>query len=246
MQKYFKWLPHALTLSNLLMGCVAIRFALQDNLADATIFMVIAMVFDFFDGFAARMLKVSGPLGKQLDTLADMVTFGVAPAMILYMMASDSQAHTHYDNWLWGNPVMVQYLAYSIAIASAWRLAVFNIDEGQEYGFKGLPTPANAMIVASLPWIAVNYDFPWLAQQLQNPYILILIMALCTWLPVSGIKLIALKFKNFSIADNLDKYIIILVGGLSVAFFGLGGMLPTVVIYILVSIFWPKGKTITN
>ncbi len=240
MQKYFKWLPHALTLSNLLMGCIAIRYALQDNLADASLFILAAMPFDFFDGLAARALKVSGQLGKQLDTLADMVTFGVAPAMILYMMSSDSQAHTHYDNWLWGNPEYVQYLAYSIAIASAWRLAVFNIDEEQTYGFKGLPTPANAMIIAALPWIAQDYDFPWLPQQLQNPYILVIIMALCTWLPVSGIKLIALKFKNFSIADNLDKYIIILVGGISLALFGFGGMLPTVLIYILVSVFWPK------
>jgi len=229
-----------------LMGCVAIRFALQDNLADATIFMVIAMIFDFFDGFAARMLKVSGPLGKQLDTLADMVTFGVAPAMILYMMASDSQAHAKYNDFLWGDPQIVQYLAYSVAIASAWRLAVFNIDEGQEYGFVGLPTPANAMIVASLPWIAHDYDFPWLPQQLENPYVLIFIMALCTWLPVSGIKLMALKFKNFSIQDNLDKYIIIVCGGLSVAFFGFGGMLPTVLIYILISIFWPKRKTVVS
>jgi CDP-diacylglycerol--serine O-phosphatidyltransferase len=201
------------------MGCVAIKFCLaekfcpihgivdSDNLVDATIFLGIGMLFDFADGFAARMLKVSGEMGKQLDSLADMVSFGVAPAFILYSLADES--HCDYSRWQWGNPAIVQYLCLAVAAASAYRLAKFNIDERQSDSFIGLPTPSNTLIIASLPWIASMRDSS-AAHYLQNPYVILAFVVICCWLPVSEWPFMALKFKNFKIKENIYKYLLIL------------------------------------
>jgi CDP-diacylglycerol--serine O-phosphatidyltransferase len=231
MKKYLSWLPNVLTLSNLLMGCVSIKFALNGNLADATYFILIALVFDFFDGFAARLLNAHSLIGKDLDSLADMVSFGVAPSMLLYGLAS----HANFDNWAWGNPEWVGYLSFLIAIASAYRLAKFNNDTKQSYGFIGLPTPANALIVVGLVWMAADTD-SFLAEKLTSPYAIIAIIAACCWLPLNNLHFIALKFKNFSWKDNSSKYILVIGSALLFAMFKFSGLFYIVCFYILLSV----------
>lgn len=227
-------MPNMLTLANLLMGCVAIQFSLAGNLVDATYFILIALVFDFFDGFAARAFQAHSDIGKDLDSLADMVSFGVAPTFLMYGLAS----HANYTTWPWGNPQLVGYICFAIAAASAFRLAKFNHDKRQSYGFIGLPTPANAVLICGLVWLAANPDSPY-AAQLTNPYIILITVALCCWLPLSNISMIALKFKNFSTKDNLSKYILMAGSFAIVAIFGGEGLFYAVCFYILFSMLVP-------
>jgi len=234
MKKYFTWLPNLLTLSNLMMGCIAIKFSLDDNLVDATYFIFIALIFDFFDGFAARLLNAHSPLGKDLDSLADMVSFGVAPSFLLYGLGS----HANFDHWTWGNPQWLGYLCFLIAVTSAYRLAKFNNDTKQSYGFIGLPTPANTMIICGLVWMAANPEGLF-SSNLTNPYIIIATIIACCWLPISKIEFIALKFKNFSVKDNLSKYILLVVGLVLFLIFQGESLFYTICFYIILSIIEP-------
>lgn len=174
----------------MLCGCIGIVFTLNsttnEQLAYAAYFVWIACVFDFFDGFAARALNVSSPIGKELDSLADMVSFGLLPAMVMFTMI--------------GGPYLC-YIAFSIAVFSALRLAIFNIDETQRDSFKGLPTPANALFITSLPLIGGDLAFAFF-----DPWILSAIVVVSSYLLVSGIPLFALKFKNFSWKDNKVRF----------------------------------------
>lgn len=230
MKKYFLWLPNALTLGNLLMGCVALLYATSGNLADAAIFVGFALLLDFFDGFAARMLGATSPLGKDLDSLSDMVSFGVVPSFMLYGLAS----HANYDNWVWGNPQWVGYACFAVAIASAYRLAQFNNDSRQEYGFIGLPTPANALFICGLVWAAGDPD-QWISAKLTSPYFILSIVVLCAWLPVSKFKLIALKFKSFDVKTNWFRYLLMLMFPASLFLLGGCGVSLGVLAYVSLS-----------
>ncbi len=188
-------IPNFLTCCNLLCGCIGVVFVLNGNLISGAYVVWISCVFDFFDGFAARILKVSSPIGKELDSLADMVSFGLLPAMVMYKMLAEPNI-----------PPYLCYLAFSIAIFSALRLAIFNIDETQRDSFKGLPTPANALFITSLPLIGGNLAFAFF-----DPWILSAIVIVSSYLLVSGIPLFALKFKNFSWQDNKVRFTFIAV-----------------------------------
>lgn len=199
-------IPNFLTCCNLLSGCIGVVFVVNGNLTAAAYFVWISCVFDFFDGFAARMLKVSSPIGKELDSLADMVSFGLLPAMVMYRMLFESDS-----------PEYLPYVAFSIAIFSALRLAIFNIDETQSDSFKGLPTPANALFITSLPLLTGN-----IAIALYEPWILCAIIAISSYLLVSGIRLFALKFKSFSWKENKVRFTflalcVLLLAGLKIA-----------------------------
>ncbi len=184
-------IPNFLTCCNLLCGCIGIVFVLQGNLESAAYFVWIACLFDFFDGFAARLLKVSSPIGRELDSLADIVSFGVLPAMVIFSMLRMTNAHEY-----------LPYIAFSIAVFSAVRLAIFNIDETQSDSFRGLPTPANALFITALPLLIGN-----IAIALYEPWILCSITIISSYLLVSGIPLFALKFKNFGFKGNEVRYI---------------------------------------
>lgn len=156
----------------------------------AAYFVWVACVFDFFDGFAARMLKVSSPIGKELDSLADLISFGLLPSVVVYKMLVAANA-----------PEYVPYLAFSIAVFSALRLAIFNLDERQSDSFRGLPTPANALFITALPLLTGI-----VATTLNEYWVLCIIAVISSYLLVSGIELFALKFKNFSWQDNKVRF----------------------------------------
>ena len=212
--------PNFLTCCNLLCGCLGIVFALEGRSVPAAYFVWIACVFDFLDGFAARMLKVGSPIGKELDSLADMVSFGLLPSIVAYKMLIAA-----------GAPSYVPYLAFSIAVFSALRLAIFNLDERQSDSFRGLPTPANALLITALPLLTGS-----LAGLLQSYWVLVAITLFSSYLLVSGIELFALKFKNFSWADNKIRFTFLSLSVLLLALLQLAAIPVIILLYIGLSL----------
>lgn len=171
-------------------GCLGIIFLLEGSPIPSAYFVWAACIFDFFDGFAARLLKISSPIGKELDSLADMVSFGVLPALFMYTALAFESPFS-----------FLPYIALLIAVCSALRLAIFNLDETQSDSFKGLPTPANALFLTALPFL----DSPIL-DFVYSPIVLTAISILFSLLLVSRIDLFALKFKNFTWPDNKVRF----------------------------------------
>lgn len=217
--KFLKHIPNGLTLLNLLSGVIGISFVLNGNVLSGAYFIVLSAVFDFFDGFAARLLKVSGELGKQLDSLADCVSFGVLPGFILFQLTSEATNNTY-----------LPYLTLIVPLMSAMRLAKFNIDTRQSDRFIGLPTPANALFISTLPYLAEKWFL--IANSLSNPWTLIVIAWVFSILLVSEIPLIALKFKNFSLSDNVFRFVLIGLGIICIAWLGLGGIPIIILAYL--------------
>jgi len=187
--------------------------------------MMAAAVFDFFDGFAARLLKVSSGLGKQLDSLADMVTFGVVPGMLVFFMLKEITDSASY----------LPYVAFMIPVFSALRLAKFNIDERQNEGFLGLPTPANALFFASLA-IFNEVDGDLQFHFLNNAYVLAAIVLAFCFLMISELPLMALKFKGFGWQGNQIKYIFLLACVLLISAFFIQAMPFIIFLYLAISI----------
>ncbi|MEO5998065.1 MAG: CDP-alcohol phosphatidyltransferase family protein [Chitinophagaceae bacterium] len=223
-----KQIPNIFTLLNLVFGCIAIVFALQtdainifqgddlttsfnmpEKLTFAAICIGIAAIIDFLDGFIARLFNASSELGKQLDSLSDVVSFGVAPAVILYqfLRLSFMQEENAFDvNTVWLMP------AFIFAAAGAFRLARFNIDPSQAYGFKGVPIPAAGLVIASLPLIAhYNYFDGAVNVLLFNKWFLYVLILMTSYLMISKLPLMALKFKNPGILNNLPKVFLVIV-----------------------------------
>lgn len=189
-------IPNVLTCLNLLCGCVGVVEAFHNNIIISCWLIGIALIFDFFDGFAARLLKVSSPIGRDLDSLADMVTFGLLPSIIIYQLLMQSIPD------LMG--IWKAYPAFLIAIFSAIRLAKFNNDPRQSDSFIGVPTPAAALLIASLPLIIFS-DESWKPLIVNTNNLLILTVVMC-YLLVSEIKLLALKFRSFGWKGNEARY----------------------------------------
>ncbi|HEY9046426.1 MAG TPA: CDP-diacylglycerol--serine O-phosphatidyltransferase [Ohtaekwangia sp.] len=212
-------LPNFLTCCNLICGCLGIVFLLENRGVPAAYFVWTAGVFDYFDGFVARWLKVSSPIGKELDSLADVVSFGVLPALVMYKLIG---AHTTSE--------ALPYIAFSIAAFSALRLAIFNIDETQTDSFKGLNTPANTLFITSLPLLPPSFD--WLYQ----PWILVTITLVFSLLLVSRIEIFALKFKNFTWADNKIRFTFLLLAVLLLALLQVTAIPFIILLYIGLSL----------
>lgn len=235
-------IPNAITCGNLFCGCLAIVKAFEGNLVWAAYLVGIAAVLDFFDGFAARMLKVSSPIGKDLDSLADMVTFGVVPGIVMFKMILssidlDKEGFDLLDSNKW-----VAYLAFVISIFSAIRLAKFNNDTRQSDSFIGLPTPANAIFILSLPlivkWDAAfsyseyNLDF----KDLVNPYLLICLSIILSCLLVAELPLFSLKFKHFKWKGNEIRFVFLLLAVVMLVLLKFVGIPLTIIFYILLSV----------
>jgi CDP-diacylglycerol--serine O-phosphatidyltransferase len=197
-----KHIPNFVTCLNLFSGCLGIVFAFQDNLMWASYAIVIAAVFDFFDGMLARLLKAYSDIGKELDSLADVVSFGVLPAVIIYQLFALSSQPDFRITWL-------SYSAFIIVIFSALRLAKFNIDTRQSENFIGLPTPANALLIASFPLI-IKESNTYFANFILNPWFLTIFSLMMSLLLVAEVPLISLKFKSLKFSENLLRYILIL------------------------------------
>ncbi|NIJ52035.1 CDP-diacylglycerol--serine O-phosphatidyltransferase [Dyadobacter arcticus] len=195
-------IPNALTCGNLLCGCVGVVEAFHNNLLLSCALIGVALIFDFLDGFLARTLKVSSAIGKDLDSLADMVTFGLLPAIIVYQLLMQSIPD------LFG--IWKAYPAFIIAIFSALRLAKFNNDPRQSDSFIGVPTPANAMLIASLPLIVHTQDEFW-KDLIINTNNLLILSAVMSFLLVMEMPMIALKFKNFAWRGNEARFLLIIL-----------------------------------
>ncbi|WP_075351912.1 CDP-diacylglycerol--serine O-phosphatidyltransferase [Algoriphagus marinus] len=216
-------IPNAFTLLNLLSGVIGIIWVLDGQIVSGAYFILISAGFDFFDGFAARILKVPSEIGKQLDSLADLVSFGVLPGLILFQMV---KVESDID-WL-------PYLTLIIPLLSAYRLAKFNIDTRQTDQFIGLPTPANALLISTIPYFAIAW--PKIGIWLTSPFVLVGIAWVMAILLILELPLIALKFKNFSVSQNVFRYILILVSLGLIIPFGLAGIPVIILAYIGLSI----------
>ncbi len=227
-------IPNTATCCNLFSGCVACVMAFEANYRMAVLFIIVGAVFDFFDGMLARLLKVSGPMGKELDSLADDVTFGLAPALIAFSLFHE----VTYPVWLQPAAWLVPYAAFLIAVFSVLRLAKFNIDARQSSSFIGMPTPANALFWGSL--VIGAHDF--LVSETFNAVWLFLLVCLTSWLLVAEIPMFSLKFKNLSWADNKVKYIFLLVCIPLLIFLGVSGLAAVIVWYVLLSALTQRTK----
>jgi len=219
-----KQIPNLFTLLNLIFGCLAIIAILQNGIViqyspegaqfvdipekiwTASLFIAIAAVVDFLDGFVARLFNATSEMGKQLDSLADVVSFGVAPSLIIYqfLRLSFAKQEDGLDiSTIWLVPALF------IAAAGAYRLARFNIDTSQQYGFKGVPIPAAGLLIASLPMIYWNTDIAFVQELLLNKWFLYGIIVVVSGLMISKLPLMALKFNDRSIKGNLPKLILV-------------------------------------
>jgi len=254
-----KNIPNLFTLLNLFFGCLAVIFILQNGIAilynaDGTqyigmpekiwmacLFIGLAGLVDFLDGLVARLFKASSPLGKQLDSLADVVSFGVAPGMILYQLLRMS--FTRQEDGLdvplgWFLPALL------VPCAAAYRLARFNIDESQAYGFKGMPAPAAGLLVASLPLISLFSNNATVEGLLLNKWVLYGLIVIVSYLMVSKLPLMALKFKDTSIKGNMPKLILLVLAVVSVVFLKWLAVPVIFVFYIVVSLVAQDGPRV--
>ena len=224
---FLRHIPNVLTCLNLLCGCIGVVEAFHNNIIISCGLIGIALIFDFFDGFAARILNVSSPIGRDLDSLADMVTFGLLPSIIVYQLLMQSIPD------LMG--IWKAYPAFLIAIFSAIRLAKFNNDPRQSDSFIGVPTPANALLIASLPVIVLTQDEYWKTLIVNTNNLLILTVVMC-YLLIAEIKLIALKFKTFGWQGNEVRYSFLVLTVLLLTLFKILAIRLILVIYIILSV----------
>lgn len=225
-------IPNMVTCCNLLSGCIASVMAFQANYKAAILFIILGAIFDFFDGMLARLLNVSGPLGKELDSLADDITFGFAPSAIVFSLFKEVQ----YPEFMSGITDYFPYTAFIIAAFSALRLGKFNIDPRQSSSFIGLPTPANALFWGSL--VVGGHSF--LVSDSFNAAYLFILVILMSYLLVAELPMFSLKFKNLSWRDNKISYIFLLVCIPLLAIFRLGGFAAIILWYILWSLLTRK------
>lgn len=218
-----KHIPNAITSLNLLAGMMGIYFVLSGKIEYGAYFILIAAVFDFFDGFVARILKVHSEIGKQLDSLADLVTFGVLPSFILFQWVKELSDSEY-----------LPFVALIIGIFSALRLAKFNVDTRQTDRFIGVPTPANALLISTLPFF-VN-EFPASENIIANPYMLTGIAVVMSFLLVAELPLIALKFKDYKFQSNLFRYLTLAIGVVCIITLGLAGIPIIIISYIALSV----------
>lgn len=224
-----KYIPNLITLLNLFSGCIAVVFASEKNFEMAFYFVCLGIFLDFFDGFFARLFKVSSPLGLQLDSLADMVTSGVVPGFAMYFLLSNSQHE------LSSHPY-IPYLGFIITLGSCYRLANFNIDTRQTDSFIGLPTPANALFILSLPLVLRYSDSLMTLELLTSQYVLLAITALSAYILNAEIPLFSLKFKKLNIKDNVLQVVFLVIAVLLLFFFQYLGIPLLIISYVLLSV----------
>ncbi|PKH67696.1 phosphatidylserine synthase [Flavobacterium sp. ALD4] len=224
-----KHIPNSITLLNLLCGCIAMVFVTNADFEMAFYFVCLGIFLDFFDGFFARLLKVSGPLGLELDSLADMVTSGVVPGYVMFFMLSNSQHEisTHF---------MLPFLGFIITMGSCYRLAVFNIDTRQTNSFIGLPTPANALFILSLPLVLKYSDSLIVLEILTNQWVLLVITLFSAYILNAEIPLFSLKIKKFNFKDNALQIGFLFLSFLLLVFFQYAGIPFVIIGYVLLSI----------
>lgn len=253
-----KQIPNIFTLLNLICGCIAIVYTLQngitiqysgdnaqfvdvsEQMGMASLFIGIAAVVDFLDGFVARLFNATSEMGKQLDSLADVVSFGVAPSLIIYQflrMSFAAEENGINISLVWLIP------AFIIAGAAAYRLARFNLDRTQTIGFKGVPVPAVGLLIGSIPLIYEQSNNETIINILLNKWFLYAIIFAVSSLMVSTLPLMAFKFKNLSLKSNLPRYLVILFAIIGALFMGWLAVPITFIAYIILSLVF-KSRTV--
>lgn len=228
-----KYIPNFLTSINLLLGCLSIFASFQpDGIIDAAYFILFATIFDFADGFAARKLNAQSAMGRELDSMADLITFGVAPGLILFRLMHP-EFLSFYGKDAFGT--IIKSTPALIPLFSALRLAKFNIDPRQSDYFVGLPTPANAIFICSLP--LVQYQNLWnFSEVIQSSWFIPLVCAVSSLLLIMELPLFSLKIKNFSWKGNELRYVFLLISLILIVIFRYTGLALVIVVYVLLSI----------
>jgi CDP-diacylglycerol--serine O-phosphatidyltransferase len=233
-----KHIPNTITLLNLLAGLLALIHAFNGNYNEAFSLVCLGIFFDYWDGFFARIWKVQSPIGLQLDSLADMVTSGVVPGLVMYKMLGDIQENqSRYnlteDTYFMG---VVPYLGFLITLASCYRLAKFNVDTRQTDSFIGLPTPANALLIMSIPMIQFHSDYEGLVDALSNPYVLVGITALSAYLLNAEIPLFSLKVKSFSWEKYKMQVVFLILSVILIALLEFIAIPIIILLYVILSV----------
>lgn len=238
-------IPNFVTLLNLLSGCVAVIFAVNGDLVTAAFFTFLGIFFDFFDGFLARKLNVQSDLGIQLDSLADMVTSGLVPGIVMFQLFNFTNGHDWFsfstNQTIGFNSSLTSFtflplVGLLITLASAYRLANFNIDEDQVDSFIGLPTPANTLLILSFPLIMEFQNNDLMNSIIFNKWFLIAVTLISCYLLNANIKLIALKFKNWSFKDNAARYMLIILAAVLLVVFQFAAIPLIILLYIFISV----------
>ncbi|NBW27575.1 MAG: phosphatidylserine synthase [Flavobacteriaceae bacterium] len=224
-----KHIPNVITLLNLFSGCIAIVYASEENFEMSFFFVFLGIFFDFFDGFFARLFDNSSPLGLQLDSLADMVTSGLVPGFVMFKMLTNS---VNSDPSF----IYFPYLGFIITLGSCYRLANFNIDTRQIDSFIGLPTPANAIFILSLPLILKNTDSLILLELLTNNWVLLFVTLISAYVLNAEIPLFSLKIKKFNLKDNVLQIVFLLISLLLLIVFKFSGVALIIVFYVMLSV----------
>ena len=231
-------IPNAITLLNLSSGLLAIIAIFKGYYDEAFLFVCLGIFFDFWDGFFARKFKVSGELGLQLDSLADVITSGVVPGLMMFKLLLDIQeddTSIYYlteDYYYMG---FVPYLGFIITLASAYRLAKFNIDARQTDSFIGLPTPANALFIMSIPMIQFDGSHEWVVNALFNPFVLLAISLISAYMLNAEIPLFSLKVKEFSWKKSKLQFSFLVLSAFLLLFFGFTALPIIILFYVALS-----------
>lgn len=237
--KIFFWVPNAITAMNLVCGSLSVFFAVDGQLGWAAVFIFAAAVFDFFDGFSARLLKAYSPIGKELDSLADLISFGLAPAAIIFTMIEltifgKNQPIQDIDaNW---SQWILLYSSLIIPVAGAFRLAKFNTDDRQSEQFLGMPIPANAIFFASLALILELGTKENIVPLILNKYVLLTSIFAFSFLMVSELPMFSLKFKNLNLKENALRFFFIGTTILMLIFLQIYALPLIIIWYVLLSL----------
>ena len=241
-----KHIPNFLTSLNVLCGSVAVVFIMEGKLTTAVVLIILATVFDFLDGMTARALKAYSAIGKELDSLADMISFGLAPGLIMFKLLEISvfkeYVMLHLQSNLSFSQLLVIGSAFLIPIFSALRLAKFNVDTRQTNSFIGLPTPANALFISSLALIQEHGSIPSIDGFLLTTPVLLIITFVFSFLLVSEIPMFSLKFKNLSFSHNRTQYIFVALAAILILTLQLYGIAATILLFIAISVTKMLGK----
>lgn len=222
-----KHIPNTITCCNLLSGCVSILFTCNNHILWASAMIFVAAVFDFLDGFAARTLDAKSPIGGELDSLSDVVSFGVAPSFIVAWFLSKGGI-----GWWVHNVNLFPMLAFILAAFAAVRLAKFNIDTRQSHNFIGLPVPAVGLFIASLPFFTMEI----------NPYLLLAMVAIFSWLMISEVPFFSFKIKNLKFKDNVLRYFVVIFAVIALIIMKLAALPFVFLFYILLSVICYRGE----
>jgi CDP-diacylglycerol---serine O-phosphatidyltransferase len=241
-----KQVPNLITSLNLLCGCVAIFFAISGDLVTASYFVFTGIFFDFFDGLAARLLNAQSEVGLQLDSLADMVTSGVAPAVVMVQLLSESFLGGPIgltdvfasESWNSGWNQYMPFFGLLIAVGSGYRLAKFNVDTRQTTSFIGLPTPANALLILSIPLILTFQPSTLAESILLSPWFLIGLTLLSCMLLNAELPLFALKFKTMDFKSNAVRYVFLIICLVAIVLLQFIAIPLILLVYIFMSLIW--------